>query len=232
MRLPKLFHVFAVGVVLIASLPLAAQDSSSRSADTQQRNTEVAKQAEAEGTKFLFQKHDVTAAIQSFRKAIKADPYYAHGYMMLGLAYMQAERWDDAQWAFGETAKLEPENAQACLGVGSAQNEQKNYAEAQKTLEHCLDLKPESAEAEYELARSFWGLSKWEAAELHAQRAIQLNKDYSGPHFLMGNLYLRRQDAESALAEFQEYLKLDPQGAQAAAVRDIVAKLQAALKQK
>jgi Flp pilus assembly protein TadD len=208
-----------------------AQDSSSAQSRSQ-RNPEAAKQAEAEGTRLLFQKHDVNAAIESFKKSVKLDPWYAHGYMMLGLAYMQASRWDDAQWAFGEVTKIDPDNPQACIGVGSAQNEQKDYAGAEKTLLHCLELKPGSAEAEYELGRSCWGLNKWEAAEQHTQRAISLNKDYSGPHFLMGNLYLQEEDPEDALAEFQEYLKLDPQGPQAAAVRDMIAKIQAALKQK
>jgi hypothetical protein len=45
----------------------------------------------------------------------------------------------------------------------------------------------------------------------------------------MGNILLKKRDAEGALREFQEYLRLDPNGPMAAAVRDVVAKIQKAL---
>jgi TolA-binding protein len=48
----------------------------------------------------------------------------------------------------------------------------------------------------------------------------------------MGNIYLRERDANSALKEFQEYLRLDPQGQQAPAVQQMVAKIQNALGQR
>jgi cytochrome c-type biogenesis protein CcmH/NrfG len=231
----KYFHVIVCVLTLLGSMA-PAQDSSSNRPNNKpaarQRNPEAAKEAEAEGEQLLFRKNDVKGAIENFKKSVKLDPWYAHGYMMLGVAYMQTQRWDDAQWAFEEALKIAPEDPQACLGVGSALNEQKDYAGAQKILQHCLELKTDSAEAEYELGRSLWGLSKWEPAELHVRRAIGLNKDYAGPHFLMGNIYLHNQDAESALTEFREYLRLDPEGPQAPAVRDMVAKIESALKQK
>lgn len=232
----KLFHV---AVCLLLMIGVAeTQDSASKAEQSdnkhaaQQRNPAAAMQAEAEGEQLLFRKNDVKGAIESFKKSVKLDPWYAHGYMMLGVAYMQAQRWDDAQWAFEEVSKLEPDDVQACVGVGSALNEQKDYVGAQKTLAHCLELKPDSAEAEYELGRSLWGLNKLEAAEMHVERAIHLNKDYAGPHFLMGNLDLQNEYLEDALVEFREYLKLDPDGPQAPAVREMVAKIEATLKQK
>lgn len=236
------FHLLLICLLAFAAGMAPAQDGNSGSASSKRpdqkssaasaRNPEAAQQAEAEGEQLLFRKNDLKGAIESFKKSIRLDPSYERGYMMLGVAFMQAGQWDDAQWAFEEVSRLDPDDLRACVGIGSAQNEQKDYAGAQKTLLHCLDLKPNSAEAEYELARSLWGLSKWDAAELHVQKAIGLNKDYAGPHFLMGNLLLRREDAEGALAEFREYLRLDPDGAEASEVRDVVAKLEAALKQK
>jgi tetratricopeptide (TPR) repeat protein len=181
------------------------------------------------GREFLFQKHDAKAGVEEFKKAIKIDPWYGQGYLLLGVAQMQLQHWSEAQWAFEEAAKVEPGNAQAYLGTGSALNEQKNYAGAQKALQHSLELQPDSAEAHYEMARSLCALGKWEAAEPHVSQAIEINKDYAGPHVLMGNIYLQHEDPDAALAEFKEYLRLDPQGNLAAQVKEMVSQLEKAL---
>jgi tetratricopeptide (TPR) repeat protein len=185
--------------------------------------------AMTKGEELLFKKHDARASIDEFRRAAKLDPWYGPAYMLLGLAQMQLQQWSDAQWAFEEAAKVEPGNAKAYLGAGSALNEEKNYPEAQKALQHSLEIRPDSAEAHYELARSLWGLGKWQLAEPHVRQAIELNKDYAGPHALMGNIYLQREDPEAALAEFQECLRLDPEGSLAPSVKEIIAQIKKAL---
>ena len=185
--------------------------------------------AMAKGQELLFKKHDARASLDEFRRAAKLDPWYGQAYMLQGLAQMQLQQWSDAQWAFEEAAKVEPGNAKAYLGAGSALNEEKNYPEAQKALERSLEIRPDSAEAHYELARSLWGMGKWQAAEPHVRRSIELNKDYAGPHALMGNIYLQREDAEAALAEFQECLRLDPDGSLAPSVKEIIAQIKKAL---
>ncbi|HET9839056.1 MAG TPA: tetratricopeptide repeat protein [Candidatus Angelobacter sp.] len=193
------------------------------------RNIPEVEDAMSKGQELLFKKHDAQASVEEFKRAIKLDPWYGQAYMLLGLARMQLRQWSDAQWAFEEAEKVEPGNAKAYLGAGSALNEQKDYAAAQKALEHSLDLRPDSAEAHYELARSLWGAGKWQAAEPHVRQAIDLNKDYAGPHALMGNIYIQQEDPEAALKEFEECLRLDPEGPMAPAVKDMIAQLKTAL---
>ena len=193
------------------------------------RNIPEVEDAMSKGQELLFKKHDAKASVEEFKRAIKLDPWYGQAYMLLGLARMQLGQWSDAQWAFEEAGKVEPGNARAYLGAGSALNEQKNYADAQKALEHSLELRSDSAEAHYELARSLWGLGKWQAAEPHVHQAIDLNKEYAGPHTLMGNIYLQQENPEAALKEFEESLRLDPESSMAPAVKDIIAQLKKAL---
>lgn len=192
-------------------------------------NNAQAREAMDQGQELLFRRHDPEASVAYFKKAVQADPWYGHGYMLLGLANIQIRNWSDAQYAFEEAAKVEPGNAEAFLGVGSALNQQQQYSQAEKALQHSLDLKPDSAEAHYELARTLAGMNKWQAAAPHVLRAIALNPDYAGPHALMGDIYLRQKDAASALAEFKEYLRLDPEGDLAAQVKETVEQLEQAL---
>ncbi|HEY2234580.1 MAG TPA: tetratricopeptide repeat protein [Candidatus Angelobacter sp.] len=212
-----------------AAQPAPTQSPTPASEVHKRRSIPEVEDAMAKGEELLFKKHDARASVDEFKRAAKLDPWYGQAYMLLGLAQMQLQQWGDAQWAFEEAAKVEPGNAKAYLGAGSALNEQKNYLEAQKALQHSLEIRPDSAEAHYELARSLWGLGKWQAAEPHVRQAIELNKDYAGPHALMGNIYLQRDDAEAALAEFQECLRLDPEGSLAPSVKEIIAQLKKAL---
>jgi len=48
----------------------------------------------------------------------------------------------------------------------------------------------------------------------------------------MGNIDIEREDPEAALAEFEEYLRLDPDGSLAPSVKEIIAQLKQALGRK
>lgn len=183
----------------------------------------------AKGEELLIQKHDPEASIKNFKKLLEIDNSYAPGYVLLGTAYMRTSRFSEAQSAFQKATRLQPKNAAAFLGLGAAMNQQQDFSRAMEPLQHSLELQPNSAEAQYELGRSLWALGKWQDAEPYARKALQIDSGFAPSHILMGNIYLRHKDGSSALAEFQEYLKLDPQGAQAQPVRDIVEKLQRAL---
>jgi Tfp pilus assembly protein PilF len=185
-----------------------------------------AQEAMQQAEELLFRKNDPKGSIELLKKAVKLDPWYGPGYLLLGLAQMQTGNWSEAQWAFEETTKVEPGNARGYLGVGSALNEQGNYAAAQKALEKSLDIREDSAETHFELARSLAAAGKWDAAEPHVRRSIELNPDYAGPHVLMGNIALQAGDATTALDEFRTYLRLAPQGSLAPQVKATISELE------
>lgn len=191
-----------------------------------------ARAAFARANKTLFDQHNPEGSLSDLKQVVKSDPWFAPGYLLMGLAYMQLQKWTDAQWAFEEATKVEPANPEGYLGMGSALNEQKSYAAARKPLEECLDLRVDYAEAHYELARSLSGLGKFEEAAGHARRAVEIRNDYAGPHVLLGNIYLEMEDPEAALSEFEEYVKMEPQGSLAPAAKDMITKLKKALEDK
>jgi Flp pilus assembly protein TadD len=191
-----------------------------------------AAEALRQGQQLLVEKHDAKGSIESLKKAVKLDPQSAPAELLLGAAYIQQREWPEGQSAFEKAAKLEPANPQALLGLAVCLNAQQDFKGAEKTLEHSLQLDPKSAEAHYELGKSLWGMGKWQEAEPHAVQAVALNKDFPPAHVLMGNIYLRKHDAGSALKEFQEYLRLDPQGPFAQPTKDLMERLQKAVGQR
>jgi Flp pilus assembly protein TadD len=187
-----------------------------------------AEEALRKGQQLLLEKHDPKASIESLRKAVKLDPRFEPAYLLLGTACVQAGEWTEAQSAFESASKIDPKDSQALLGLAVTLNAQQNFSGAQKLLQRSLELDPKSAEAHYELGKSFWGQGKWQEAEPHAREAIALKKDFPPAHVLMGNICLRHRDANAALQEFNEYLRLDPQGPLAPATKGMVEKIQKA----
>ena len=215
-----LFVLTFAPVGLLAQADSPARGSASHQPPSPETSAELAK-----GQEFLYHK-DIKGGIASFKKVVELEPAYARGYLLLGNAYMQAQQWKDAQSAFETAARLEPENATALLGIGAALNQQEDWSGALKPLQQSLKLKADSAETQYELGRSLTALDRLQEAELHVRMSIALNSKYAVPHILMGDIYLHLYDnAEAALAEYETYLRLDPDGPSAPPVKGMIARL-------
>lgn len=194
-----------------------------------QPSSSEARDAMVRGKQYLLQKHDAKTSITEFKKVVKLDPQFSAAYFLLGTAHMQLQEFAEAEAAFEKVTKLEPGNAAAFLGIGASLNQRGDFRNAQKVLLRSLLLEPNSAEAQYEYGRSLFAQGQWQDAEPHVRKSLELNPGFAMSHVLMGNIDLRKRQADSALREFREYLRLDPEGSAAPAVRDTVAKIENAM---
>lgn len=185
----------------------------------------------ASGEELLSKGTDYPKSIELFKKAVKAYPKYSEAYLMMGLAYRAEHNLDEAGTALRKCVEINGTSGPAYTALGEVQNEQKDYAGAEKTLLKALTLNPDSPQAHVELARSYWAMGRWQEADPHAAKALALAPDNPSAHLIMGNVQLRKRDGHAALQQFQAYLKLEPQGALAPSVRDLVSKLEKALGQ-
>lgn len=179
------------------------------------------------GQKALNDQKDPDGAMQHFRKATQLYGKYPEAYLMIGLLSLDQRKLDDAQAALQKSTELSPHLAQGFLALGAVYNQEKKFDDAQKALTRGLELKPDDAQGESDLARTYLSMGKWQDAEPHAQKSISLNPELPLPHIFLGNIALKKQDSQTALKEFKEYLRLDPQGPMAGAVQQMVAKLEA-----
>jgi tetratricopeptide (TPR) repeat protein len=182
------------------------------------------------GQKTFATGKDLGSAVKSFRKAVELAPNFTEAYVLMGMAQLGQKHYDDAEKSFTKAISLDATFAPAFVGLGESQNSQGKFEDAYTSLSKAASLKSESPEAQYELAKSLWGLKRWEEAEPHAAKSLALKPDYPDAHVLMGNILLRKRDAEGALRQFQEYLRLAPKGAMAEPTRELVSKLEAAIK--
>jgi Tfp pilus assembly protein PilF len=211
------------------SLPVAGSSAGPISAN-ELVVPEAARKEFEQGQKLLQDSHNASKSIGHFQKAIKIDDHFSQAYVLLGLAYLQDKNFKDCRSALEKGLALDPQSAAGFLTLGACQNQEKDYPGAEKALVRGLELNPESPEGQYELARTYWAMHRWQDAEPHALKAEVLQPKIPGVHVVLGNIYLQKRDNAAALKEFKEYLRLEPQGSMSEGVRAMIGKIEKASK--
>ncbi|MGA8223689.1 MAG: tetratricopeptide repeat protein [Candidatus Acidiferrales bacterium] len=180
-----------------------------------------------------LQNQDLDGGIDHLKKAIELHDQFPQAYAMLGTAYNQQKDWKDAQGALQKAIQLDPKAAQAYILLGATLNREKDYPEAEKALAQGFQLAPDppdGAAAHYELAFACFSQGHWQDAEPHAAKTIGARPEFALAHWLMAQIMLKKGDGQSAINEFQTYLKLDPTGPAAPSVREVIPKIQAVMR--
>jgi tetratricopeptide (TPR) repeat protein len=173
--------------------------------------------------------NDVAGSAQHFQKAIELYPQYAEAYQLLRVAHLEGGSFGEADPELKKATEIEPHLSTAQFALGICRNLMAKYAEAEAALLRGLELDPESADGHHELAKTYWALGRLQDAESHAQKAVTLKPDIAGAHVLLGDVALRERNPQTALKQYQEYLRLDPQGNMAAGAQHMVDTIQQAL---
>ena len=163
------------------------------------------------------------------QQAIKLYQNYPEAYRMLGEAYLQTHDLKNAEASLKKSIELEPKIAATYVDLGAVQNQLKDYSGAETSLKQGLELSPDAAAAKYELAKTYWALGRWQDAAPFAQDAVTALPALASARVLLGNIFLKQRNAAGALEQYQEYLRLEPNGSMAPAVQDLVSKIQKAL---
>jgi len=181
------------------------------------------------GRKLLLDEHKPKDSIAPFKKAIQIAPNYPLANFLLGTAYMDDQKWGDAEDALNKAIANNDKLGPAYLALGTCLNAEKKFSDAEEPLLKGLELDPDSAEGQYQLAWTYWSLGRWQDADPHARKSLSLDATKAAAHLVMGNILLRERNGKDAYHEFNEYLRLDPKGEYADATRDLVKRLDKAL---
>ncbi len=173
-----------------------------------------------------MKENKLDAGISHLRKAVKLYDVYPTAYTLLGTAYLEQKNWKDAETALQKSISFDSNSADAYLALGAVFNQTKNYPQAETALLRGLELKPEAFAGHYELAKTYWSLGRWREAAPHVRKAVSGMPDVASPHVLLGNVLLRESKPKEALHEYQEYLRLEPDGLMAPGVRQMIEKVE------
>jgi tetratricopeptide (TPR) repeat protein len=181
-------------------------------------------------------KDKIGAAVRSFEKAVSIYPQFVEARLKLGTAYMDLEQWDKAEKALLATVEIDPKAFNALFALSEIYLREHRLADAEKVLLQGLAIQDASYLGHLNLARVYWEKARLvkdlteakptlEKAYEHVKRALELNPDLASAHLLKGNLLLRVSRTADAVAEFNAYLRLAPNGAFAAETRALLEKI-------
>jgi hypothetical protein len=84
----------------------------------------------------------------------------------------------------------------------------------------------ERVDEDLSVAKFYLRDENYQGAYLRAKDAVSIQPEYSAAHFALGEIAQKMKKKDEAIAEFQLYLKLDPDGEKANAAKKALAELQ------
>jgi tetratricopeptide (TPR) repeat protein len=200
-----------------------------------QKEFDKAELAAAKGSKEGFEE-----AVIHYAKAVSIFPTFLQAQLKLGTTYMDLQQWEKAEPALKRALEIDPKAVNAAFALGELYLRQKKYDQAQKAVEAGFVYETRSAQAHLTLAKVYWekvaGVkeeAQWrpslEKSYEEVKQALALDPNLAAAHLLKGNLLFKVRRAEDAMHEYEEYLRLDPQGAFAPQTRTLVEKIKKAL---
>lgn len=171
-------------------------------------------------------------ALAHLRKALRLYKDFYEAHLLTATTDMQLRRWDEAERALLRALELKPDALAALVPLGEVHRQQKRYAEAEKVLLAGLKQDDQSWLGHFTLGRVYFDTGDATRAAPHIGRTLQLKPDFAEAHLVGGNILLRLGQPERALQEYEEYLRLQPDGEYAAQARELVGKIKKLLPDK
>ncbi|HEX4157512.1 MAG TPA: tetratricopeptide repeat protein [Rhizomicrobium sp.] len=138
-----------------------------------------------------------------FRAAVAADPRFATGYYMLGVARNFLGAWQAASDAFRSAIAVEPRLARAHVGLGSLLERMGRIDEAETHLRQAIALDPELNLAFIALAELLRGEGKLREARARYDSVLARAPQDRNARFGRGVLNLLEGDLESGWNDYE-----------------------------
>jgi hypothetical protein len=189
-------------------------------------------------------KANLASARSYFELAVKIYPKYASAWFQLGTVLQKENQNDAARRAYTEATTSNTRFLPPYMSLASMAYEEGNWTVLLTLTDHILDHDPlnrvdvtgyivdldpfNCTEAYFYNAVANYQLNKFNDAEKSGLKAEHLDLLTRFPqlHFLLGEIFARKNDYAAAISEIQTYLELSPHATNADQVREQLAKLE------
>ncbi len=151
-------------------------------------------------------------AIEAYSRALDIKPDQKNLYVFLGGLQLSEERLPDAEETFKRMIKQFPDDREVYFYLEKVYFENQRYDQAVKILEELLNRHADSgAQVHSELGTIYARQKKYEEAETHLRKAVELDSYNIGARITLGRVLGQKKKYEEALKEYEEAAKLAPQ---------------------
>jgi tetratricopeptide (TPR) repeat protein len=129
-----------------------------------------------------LKKKKYPAAIHHLEAVTRAQPQFALGFEVLGVAYCRSGDSAQAEAAFHTALDLDSKRAECYIQLGLLSYERQRYEDSQRYLETGLRMEPESWFGHYQLGLTYFALENYKESEMELRKAQDLDPSFSEVH--------------------------------------------------
>jgi Flp pilus assembly protein TadD len=218
-----------VNVTAQADLVLGVA-SAAANKEAQEKNAQLKKVFDEGVALSSAGKHD--EAIAKFNEAIGVSASCYDCYNNIGYSYAQKKDWEKAEAAYKKSTELKPDDATAHSGLATVYNAERKFdlaaEEGAKATQLAGNLSAGgggNADAQYNQGVILWNSGKIADAKKAFEGAVAANPNHAEAHYQLGMALVNEGNMAGAATEFETYLKLAPEGPNAATAKSLVAQL-------
>jgi tetratricopeptide (TPR) repeat protein len=141
---------------------------------------------------------------------VKANPEAASAWEILGEAYRQLGRREDALRAFGETLRREPASVGARVGTCRIRADRGEARPAVAACRQALEVAPQDVDMRFALGISLMQDGQGDEAARELERVVKLRPKVADVRVPLGRSYLFLKRYQDARRELTEALRLEP----------------------
>jgi len=163
-------------------------------------------------------------SIAKFTEAVGMAPNCADCYYNIGYAHSQKQEWAKAEAAYRKAVEIKPDYAEAWTGLSNVLNQQGKTEEALAASEKATSVGGSAggganANALYNQGVILWNQNKFAEAKEKFAAAAKADPNYAEAHYRLGMAHVNLGEMDAAIAAFEQYLKVAPDGPHAAEVK-------------
>jgi len=175
--------------------------------------------------------HD--AAITAFQAAAELNPNCFDCYYNIAFSESQKKDWDKAEAAYKKAIELKADYAEAYSGLANVYNASRKFDLAAAASAKAMELSGSApgalaggnADAMFNQGVILWNAGKIPEAKKQFEGAVAANPNHAESHYQLGMALVNEGNLAAAATEFETYLKLAPNGPNAATAKGILGSL-------
>lgn len=178
----------------------------------------------------LYREGQFDAAIAQFERFIEKNPLAFQVRLNIADCHREKGEYGKAEPIYEEVIERSKTDAtmggdvtaKALAGLGNIMIKRNKLAEAQEFFKRSLEASPKNEVLAYNVGEIYFSNQGLDDAIKYFQLASQIKPDWPDPCLKLGYVYLNKGDNAGAIAQFEKFLTLEPEGERAAAAKTVL----------
>ena len=177
------------------------------------------------GARDAFVDGDFETAVAETLELIALTPDSGSLYFNLAASYEEMEDYPAAITAYEKAYELDDSMLQAIMAVADLYGRQQQWDQALEAFDRSMELVEGNAVNLFNYAVYASNTGRVELADEFYAKSAAADPEFAPAVLQVGMAKARQEDRDGAIAAFERYLEIDPDGAQAAMVQEILDQL-------